>query len=58
MQTLMYLHKITNVSVFNMALGLNDFDANNPLLGPLERGDGLKISTFWAQMALSSLGSI
>jgi hypothetical protein len=26
------IHKITNVPVFNMAFGLTDFDAANPLL--------------------------
>jgi hypothetical protein len=40
-------HKITNVPsfFFYMALGLHDFDAGNPLLGPLE-GVGPEILTF------------
>jgi hypothetical protein len=29
-----HVHKIINVPVFNMALGLNEFDVGNPLLGP------------------------
>jgi hypothetical protein len=47
-----HVHKITNVTVFlHVALGLNDFDAANPLLRSLE-GVGPEISTFLAQMAL------
>ncbi len=31
-----HVHKITNVPVFYMALGLNDFDGGESTLGPLE----------------------
>jgi hypothetical protein len=52
-----HVHKITNVPVFYMTIGLIDFAAANPLLGPLERGGG-----GWAenldQVALASLVAI
>jgi hypothetical protein len=34
-----HVHKINNVPVFYMTLGLNDFDGANPLLVPLEEVD-------------------
>jgi hypothetical protein len=40
-----HVHKITNVPVFYMALGLNDFDACKSILDPLE-GVGPELSTF------------
>ncbi len=33
-----HVHKITSVLVFYMALGLNNFNAAHPFLGPLEGG--------------------
>jgi hypothetical protein len=45
-----HVHKITNVPVFYMALGLYDFGAGKSITGW-----ALKSQLFWAQMALSSL---
>ncbi len=33
-----HVHKITNVTVFYMALGLNDFDAGKSITRAIERG--------------------
>jgi hypothetical protein len=56
-----HVHKITNVPVFSMVLELNDFDVGKSItlaIGWRGGGGGLKISTFWAQIALALLFAI
>jgi hypothetical protein len=52
------VHKITNLTDFYMALGLNDCDAGKSITQAIGRGGPRNSQLFWVQMALASLAGI